>query len=369
MIGGGPPILRPGQGRGRGRHNWSGGGSGGEGAPLDPGVVVASPGDGTVALSFTTPPSGGSESYTYQWQRSTTSGSGFSNLSGATSATHDDTTVSNGTTYYYQCVVDDGADNETTNETSATPAVSSAFFEDSFASGDFSKTGGGFSWGGRTDCAMQTDNPRTGTHCPRFDYTNNRGGGVDAWAELRFNFGTNKQEIWWEYYIYFPDGTEGLGSGAYDHQNVSGPDNNKFFKLMEQDSGSTITFLMESFPKSSPNITGTRAMWGNPEDGVSSNGHGMTDVNDLVTESDLGNWVQFRFHQKISDEGGANGRYEFWKNGVQKIDETFNNEPSDYANAVMKKGYLMGWWNAGVVNDPTYIWIDDVKFYDTDPGW
>lgn len=78
-------------------------------------------------------PAGGVAPYTYQWERSTTSGSGFSNLSGATSLTHTDTTASPGTLYYYRLVVtDDDLDTATSNEVSAQiyeggPLTGSAF--------------------------------------------------------------------------------------------------------------------------------------------------------------------------------------------------------------------------------------------------
>lgn len=66
--------------------------------------VSSGPGGISVTTSGAT---GGVGPYTYQWQRSTTSGSGFSNLSGATSASHTDTTASAGTLYYYRVVATD----------------------------------------------------------------------------------------------------------------------------------------------------------------------------------------------------------------------------------------------------------------------
>lgn len=64
--------------------------------------------------------SGGASPYTYQWQRSTTSGSGFANLGGATSLSHTDSTASPGTLYYYRVVVtDDVAATANSNEVSA----------------------------------------------------------------------------------------------------------------------------------------------------------------------------------------------------------------------------------------------------------
>jgi hypothetical protein len=75
----------------------------------------------TVATVTSSAASGGTSPYTYQWQRSTSSGSGFSNVSGATSLTLNDTGLTRGTTYYYRCVqTDSAAASVTTNEISLT---------------------------------------------------------------------------------------------------------------------------------------------------------------------------------------------------------------------------------------------------------
>lgn len=63
----------------------------------------------TTASVTCTAASGGTPTYTYQWQRSTSSGTGFSNVSGATSLTLNDTGLTRGTTYYYRCVATDSA--------------------------------------------------------------------------------------------------------------------------------------------------------------------------------------------------------------------------------------------------------------------
>jgi hypothetical protein len=65
-----------------------------------------SSGPGGISVSATAA-TGGTAPYTYQWQRSTTSGSGFSNLSGATSLSLTDATASAGTLYYYRVVATD----------------------------------------------------------------------------------------------------------------------------------------------------------------------------------------------------------------------------------------------------------------------
>ena len=65
---------------------------------------------------------------------------------------------------------------------------------------------------------------------------------------------------------------------------------------------------------------------------------------------------------------------EFWVDGVKTraVDgktggtglDLFNSAGMNYLN----QGYLLGWANSGFDKD-THIFIDDVRFYDTDPGW
>lgn len=50
---------------------------------------------------------GGVSGFTYQWYRSTAANSGFSTLAAGTTATHTDTTATEGTIYFYKCVVTD----------------------------------------------------------------------------------------------------------------------------------------------------------------------------------------------------------------------------------------------------------------------
>jgi len=100
----------------------------GGGPALSAGTASTTSSGNTIATVTATDASGGTSPYTYQWQRSTTSGSGFSNVSGATSLTLNDTGLTNGTTYYYRLVyTDSAAATATSNETSATPVANNDF--------------------------------------------------------------------------------------------------------------------------------------------------------------------------------------------------------------------------------------------------
>lgn len=77
--------------------------------------------------------SGGTSPYTYQWERSTSSGTGYSNVSGATSLSLTDTGLTNGTTYYYRIKSTDSAGSPatvTSNEISSAPFVSTTYAVD-----------------------------------------------------------------------------------------------------------------------------------------------------------------------------------------------------------------------------------------------
>jgi fibronectin type 3 domain-containing protein len=76
--------------------------------PLTAGIASATSGDTTVALTASSP-TGGTAPYTYQWFRSTSSGTKGSAISGATSRPYTDTGRTNGTTYYYTLTVTDSA--------------------------------------------------------------------------------------------------------------------------------------------------------------------------------------------------------------------------------------------------------------------
>ncbi|WP_442264688.1 PKD-like domain-containing protein [Tenacibaculum sp. ZS6-P6] len=65
--------------------------------------VDATPSDLSVTAT------GGVDGLTYQWQSSSTSGTGFTNISGATNSTYTPSTTSSGTTYYQVIVSDTGA--------------------------------------------------------------------------------------------------------------------------------------------------------------------------------------------------------------------------------------------------------------------
>lgn len=89
--------------------------------PLTSGVISVTDRTSTTISLTSTAATGGSESYTYQWHRDTSSGftpGGGNQVAGATSSTLTDTGLTEGTTYYYKLVTDDGTSSVTSNEVS-----------------------------------------------------------------------------------------------------------------------------------------------------------------------------------------------------------------------------------------------------------
>ena len=148
--------------------NSGGGGGGGGGGdttpPSAPSGLSATAGDGSVALDWGN--NGESDLAGYRVWRSTSSGSGYSAVSGLLSASDwVDAGVSNGTTYYYVVTAEDTSGNvsDASGEASATPQSSGGggggggqveqLFFGGFESGDFS----GWSTSGNVQVSTRAD--------------------------------------------------------------------------------------------------------------------------------------------------------------------------------------------------------------------
>lgn len=125
----------------------SGGGGGDTTPPANPTGLGATAGNGSVSLDWNN--NGEGDLAGYRVYRSTTSGSGYSDISGLIgSSDYTDNSVTNGTTYYYVVTAEDTSQNESgnSNQASATPMgggggqVDQLFFG-GFESGNFSAEG------------------------------------------------------------------------------------------------------------------------------------------------------------------------------------------------------------------------------------
>ncbi len=116
--------------------------------PANPTGLSATGGNGIVSLDWNN--NGESDLNGYRVYRSTSSGGGYSSISGLVgSSAYTDTSVNNGTTYYYVVTAEDNSGNESgdSSEANATPqdpggsgTVETIFFE-GFESGNFSAGG------------------------------------------------------------------------------------------------------------------------------------------------------------------------------------------------------------------------------------
>ena len=182
----------------------SGGGGPDVTPPANPTGLSATAGNGTVGLDWNN--NGEADLAGYRVYRSTSSGGGFSAITGliGTSA-YTDNSVSNGTTYYYVVTAEDATGNESgdSNEASATPQgggggqVVSLFFG-GFESGNFSAEG----WATSGIPQVSTAADQGGTYGARVRST--------SWIEKSISTaGHTDIELW------YARRTSGLDSGEF----------------------------------------------------------------------------------------------------------------------------------------------------------
>lgn len=197
-----------------------------------------------------------------------------------------------------------------------------------------------------------------------------------AWAEQRFVH-TPVVEYWVEFYIYYPDGSEGLGA-AYTHRTGS-TTNNKFWVAWPEE-------YKQALPGGKPSVM--FQTWKSGRNSRLDVARTVPDKDymayvppdlpkalsydrfiDVEGGADLGRWIQVRIHIRTADFGKNNGVVRFWKDGwlcdTSIADPLY--DPYNKTN-YFRNGYLQGWHNPGYAED-TNIYVDDFRFYAADPGW
>ena len=253
------------------------------------------------------------------------------------------------------------------------PPPAGAFFTDNFDTGA-RLNANGFTWeatGSRV--AVTTEKPFSGTHSLRLLY------GPDADlqdsnAEQRFNLGRNVTAIWIEYMLYVPDN--------YRHRAQPGTSvNNKVFFIWNTvyGSGSGTWQAGYEVDRASDSTSNIRPMsskeFGTNATFVESSGLGHPDYGKPLfgPQNALkpGTWNRIRLQFARSSAAGAtDGIMRFWI-GDTMFAQMTNGPFRNFGNVgetVLRNGYFMGYSNSGNTA-ATSGFIDDVRFYETDPGW
>lgn len=243
-------------------------------------------------------------------------------------------------------------------------ANADVLFQDDLESGNLDKRSNGFGWSGSRGMEgevpkVSSDISHSGNRSLKFTFRG-KPSGEDSWSEQRFDFGRNLSEVYIRYYIYFPDGTEGLGA-KYVHRDDKGGDNNKFFRIWDEDySKFNVKAGFSTLPSgSSPYIF--------PEKGINAVGVGnysMPHNNLQINNTRLGQWMEVRMHFK-TDDGSRNGIIELSFDGEPAVEvRNVKLYPEDASKNYFKHAYFFGWSNSGFLKT-THVYIDDLIVSDT----
>jgi hypothetical protein len=259
--------------------------------------------------------------------------------------------------------------NTVTCESDGVGGGSGLFWDVDFESGSLAgEASGGASFGGSTQASVTSVSPISGTYSLLFEFVGHPTD--DDRAEQRFNLGRNITEVWVEYDLHVPSN--------YEHRDGPSSDNNKFFRIWGDD------YVSANKVGSSTHRTGTGGgsqicheynykTWadgtlGRGPVGPTTRAEGV----DFAYNSQsamVGATTQIREHYKmVSATDADDGEYHLWYNGT--LMRTFTGIPQKYdtAKPYWNTGYFLGAANSGF-DENTEFRIDNIKFYDTDPGW
>lgn len=243
-------------------------------------------------------------------------------------------------------------------------ANAAVLFQDDLESGNLDKRSNGFGWSGSRGMKgeapnVSSDISHSGNKSLKFTFLG-KPSGEDSWSEQLFDFGKNLSEVYINFYVYYPDGTEGLGA-KYVHRDDAGPDNNKFFRIWDEH---YTQFNIKAGFSTLPSGSSSYIF---PEKGTNGGGTGnfsMPYNNIKIDNSRLGRWMEVRMHIK-TDDGSRNGILELYLDGQPAIEvRNVNLHPKDASKNYFKHAYFFGWSGSGF-SKTTHVYMDDLIVSDT----
>lgn len=222
-------------------------------------------------------------------------------------------------------------------------------FADDFESGNLAHSEGGISWTDNAYVDVTSVIARSGTRSARFRQGIPEGDG--NWSELRFGGMPNLTEVFLQFYLYMPIGTEVPSIGPKVTVPYPGA-NDKFFRLWADNYGQPPEVGASTWSRAGGIGALGREYLYQPDDGPYWNmGQGPAPVPALVPliiDANKGRWVQIRIRAKVSGPDNSSGVIQMWADGVNVGDDTaLHNYPPNGANNYYRNGYLLGWANSG----------------------
>jgi hypothetical protein len=241
-------------------------------------------------------------------------------------------------------------------------------FEDDFSLGNFTKTMNGISW----VSIVNTDAPivsiaRTGTRAARLNQ-------ASLWAEMRWGGMASLQEAYLEWYVFWPNGTEGVGPKA----TALGTHNSKFFRLWGKSlsgdgsdsyngDGIYMNKVGASIWGDGGNIDGTIGK----EFGIQIGGGAQTPMGegdaeahfDGLSDAQRGRWVRYRVHAKQASPSNNDGVLQIWQDAVLKINRSDlpNGDVHTMTTPGYTHGYLFGALSTDGAQAGQYAYVADFR--------
>jgi hypothetical protein len=183
--------------------------------------------------------------------------------------------------------------------------------------------------------------------------------GDDAWSEQRFRLGKKMSEIYLQWYQYYPSGREEPFVGPrFHHRDDTGPDNNKYLRLWDEDYGQYRVKLGFSTMPIGNGDSKLITEFGTNRKGVGPRRSHFDPR--AISDARRGRWLKIQVHVRLATAANNDGVIEMWVDGVKTIsNQRLPIYPSGGVGNYLRHGYLMGWANSGFAATGV-TFIDDV---------